>query len=210
MKDRRSGYLYPGDHEDKQTARLVLYRHAKAAPIQGYAVTLAGTEPASEVRLMRDYLQWPAHRAWFVDKNTSPIVIRALRQVTELWPGTNTARINLKNLVPRLGALGFANLDFMGAPLTDDNIQCLEEVVPLLLSGAVLGLTWIRGREVFGMHHSAERLWKLGKGHKGNERRWAGVLQAIDNISEGSLVLLDRWEYVSNRSPMSVAIFRKE
>lgn len=59
---------FPGNHPDKQMARLFLYKHAKAAPVQGHAVTLAGTDPESEVLLMRDYLRWPAHRAWFVDK----------------------------------------------------------------------------------------------------------------------------------------------
>lgn len=205
----RGASPFPGDHPDKQAARLFLYRHAKTAPVQGHAVTLAGTDPESEVHLMRDYLRWPVHRAWFVDRSKTTKIATALHSIRQSWPGVNTRCEDLIELVPSLGALGFANLDFMGAPLSDSNLNCLKEVIPLLLPGAILGLTWIRGRENMSKHLSARRLWKLGVGFRGNERRWAGVLRAIDKLSYGTLSYLDRWEYFSNHSPMSVAVFRK-
>jgi hypothetical protein len=204
-----AGSPFPGDHETKQSARMFLYKHARAAPVQGHAVTLAGTDPGSEVKLMRDYLQWPAHRAWFVDRANTREVRDSLRKIDHLWPGVNVRNIDLQDLAPYLEAIGFANLDFMGAPLADDNLQCLKDVIPLLLPGAILGLTWIRGRENMSIHLSARRLWRLGKGFRGNERRWAGVLKAINIISNGELKLIDKWEYFSNHSPMSVAVFRK-
>lgn len=201
---------YPGDRGDKAAARLFLYQHAKTAPIQGHAVTLAGTDPIPEVRLMRDYLGWPAHKAWFVDRANTKEVTTALRKISRMWDGVNVRHLDIRDIVPYLGALGFVNLDFMGAPLGDDNLSCLKEVIPLLMPGSVLGLTWIRGRENLSLHLSARRLWRLGKGFRGNERRWAGVVRAISNLSHGTLSYVDRWEYFSNHSPMSVTVFRKE
>ncbi len=201
---------FPGDHPDKQTARLVLYKYAKTAPIQGHAVTLAGTDPTSEVKLMRDYLLWPAHKAWFVDKAKTIEVTSALNSIRRLWPGANVRQANLTELVSDISAVGFANLDFMGAPLSSNNLACMSSIVPLLLPGAILGLTWIRGRENMSLHASARRLYRLGTGARGNERRWAGVLRAMYNLSEGELRFVDRWEYFSNHSPMSVAIFEKK
>lgn len=200
---------FPGDHQDKQTARLFLYKYAKLAPIQGHAVTLAGTDPESEVKLMRDYLRWPAHKTWFVDRARTTEIVSALSAIRRLWPGANTRCEDLQDLVSDLGAIGFVNLDFMGAPLGDSNLNCMKQVIPLLLPEAILGLTWIRGREDMSLHLSARRLWKLGIGFRGNERRWAGVLRAVDNLSGGSLSFVDRWEYLSNHSPMSIAVFRK-
>lgn len=207
MTPRRRSLSYPGDHKDKQAARVYLYRYALAAPIQGHAVTLAGTEPESEITLMRDYLKWPAHRAWFVDSSQRPEVIDALHRAHKNWPEANVQRINLWNLVPKLGAIGFANLDFMGAPLQDETIKCTEQVIDRLLPGGVLGFTWIRGREHFDAR-ATRLLWELGKGHEGNDRRWAGVLRAFDIMSRGSLDFVGKWEYLSNHSPMSVAVFR--
>jgi hypothetical protein len=202
--------VYPGDHGDKAAARLFLYKYAKMAPIQGHAVTLAGTDPIPEVHLMRDYLRWPAHRVWFVDRSKTKEVTTALRKISRVWNGVNVRHLDLRDIIPHLGALGFINLDFMGAPLSDDNLSCLKEVIPLLLPSSILGLTWIRGRENTALHLSARRLWRFGKGFRGNERRWAGVVQAISNLSRGTLSYIDRWEYFSNHSPMSVAVFRKE
>lgn len=201
---------FPGNTQDKQAARLFLYRYARAAPIQGHAVTLAGTEPESEVGLMRDYLQWPSHRAWFIDSAKTKKIGAALRKISRMWDGVNVRQLDLRDIVPHLEAIGFANLDFMGAPLSNDNLECLREITPLLLSGAILGLTWIRGRENLSLHISARRLWRLGKGFRGNERRWAGVIRAVDQVSGGTLRFLDRWEYFSNHSPMSIAVFRRE
>lgn len=189
---------------------MYLYKYALAAPVQGHAVTLAGTEPESEVTLLRDYLKWPPHRTWFVDNSLRPEVVAALRRVHENWPEANVQRVNIWNLVPKLGAIGFANLDFMGAPLQDETIKCTQQVIDRLLPGGILGFTWMRGREdTLGMK-AARKLWRLGKGFKGNERRWAGVLRAFDDMSGGTLNLVGKWEYLSGHSPMSVSVFRKE
>jgi hypothetical protein len=201
---------FPGDSEDKKTARMVLYRHAKLAPVQGNAVTLAGTEPEAEVSLMRDYLRWPTNRAWFIDKSKTPEISTALREIEVMWRGVNTRQSDLKDLAPQLDAIGFANLDLMGAPLGDNSMNCLKQVIPRLLPKSILGFTWIRGREDMSQHLSARRLWRLGKGAKGNDRRWVGVERAIENLSNGELVMIDKWEYFSNHSPMAVSIFRKE
>lgn len=199
----------PGNHEDKQAARMFLYRYAAAAPIQGHAVTLAGTEPESEVALMRDYLKWPAKRAWFVDNNNIPTVKKALRWIKKDWGDTNVLPVDLSDLAPKLGAIGFANLDFMGAPLQERTVRCLNRVIPRMLPNAIMGFTWIRGREHPNTHSSARLLWEMGIGYQGNNRRWAGVLRAIDIISDGALEFVDRWEYQSNHSPMAVAVFRR-
>lgn len=188
---------------------MFLYRHVLDAPVQGHAVTLAGTEPVPELKLLRDYVRWPAHRTWFVDNNIrNPRVVKALRRISKEWPQANTRLEDLRKLVPTLGAIGFANLDFMGWPLQEDNWECFEEVSKRLLPRAILGFTWLRGREHFEVG-CAKLLWKLGKGYQGNERRWAGFLRAVEMSTNGSLELIDRWQYYSNRSPMSVAVFRK-
>lgn len=203
--------LYPGDHAEKQAARLFLYRHVRAAPIQGHAVTLAGKDPESELRLLRDYVKWPGHRTWFVDNSKRPEILSALAGIKQSWPEANAERVNLWNIVPKLEVIGFANMDFMGAPLEKDTLRCLTEVIPRLLPKAIMGFTWMRGREhVNANRPSSDLLWRLGKGYRGNERRWAGMLNAIDQIAEGSLTLIDRLEYLSNHSPMSVAVFRKD
>lgn len=201
---------FPGDSADKKTARMILYRYAKLAPVQGNAVALAGPDPESEVALMRDYLRWPAQRAWFVDKSKTKEISQALSRIGEMWDGVNIRQIDLRELIPHLGAVGFANLDFMGAPLGDNSLNCLREIIPRLLSKAIIGLTWIRGREDMVRHISARRLWRLGKGAKGGDRRWLGVIRAIHNLSGGELVMIDKWEYFNGHSPMAIAVFRKE
>jgi hypothetical protein len=206
---RQRALSFPGDRIEKRAARLLVYKHALAAPIQGHAVTLAGTDPEPEIVLMRDYLKWPAHRAWFVDNSLRPEVVRALNRISRVWPEANVERINLRNIVPKLGAVGFANLDFMGAPLQEETVACLEEVAPRMLRGGILGFTWMRGREHIEGHPASARLWKWGKGFRGNERRWAGVIRFVDHVSNNTLKLIDKYEYLSNHSPMSVAIFKK-
>lgn len=206
---RQRSLSFPGDRVEKRAARLLLYKHALAAPIQGHAVTLAGTEPEPEIFLMRDYLGWPAHHAWFVDNSLRPEVVNALNRAKKEWPGANVERVNLKNIVPKLEAIGFANLDFMGTPLQEETALCLELVAPRLLRGAILGFTWMRGREYVDGRASSRLLWDLGKGYRGDERRWAGVTRFVDTASKRTLRLIDRIEYLSNHSPMSVAIFRK-
>ncbi len=208
---RRRGMSFAGDHHEKRAARLLLYKHALAAPIQGHAVTLAGTEPEPEIALMRDYLKWPAHRAWFVDNSLRPEVVRALNRVVKAWPDANVERANLRNVIPKLGAIGFANLDFMGAPLQAETAACFLQVAPMMLPGGIVGFTWMRGREDLNTRYenAAGFLWRLGKGFRGNARRWAGVLKFVDIISDGTLELVDTYDYYNHRSPMSVAIFRK-
>lgn len=211
MIRRRRMLSFSGDHHEKRAARLLLYKHALAAPVQGHAVTLAGTEPEPEIALMRHYLKWPAHRAWFVDNSLRPEVVEALNRIIRKWPEANVLRANIKNVVPGLEAIGFANLDFMGAPLQEETISCFYEVASRMLPGGILGFTWMRGREHLGLTGtpSSNMLWKLGKGFRGNDRRWAGVLRAVEDVSDGTLELIDRYEYLNNRSPMAVAIFRK-
>lgn len=188
---------------------MFLYRHVRAAPVQGHAVTLVGTDPESEVSLLRDYLKWPAHRTWFVDndKNNRSVIL-AMNWIKKNWSEANAEMIDFRKLLPRLGAVGFANLDFMGAPLQETHQDCLEKLLPLLLPEAIVGFTWLRGRENF-ISKSSLRLYQLGKGYQGNERRWAGFLRAVELLSKGTLVCIDRWEYLSNHSPMSVAILKK-
>jgi hypothetical protein len=198
---------FPGDHSDKQAARMFLYRHAVAAPVQGHAVTLAGSEPESEVNLLRYYLKWPATRTWFVDNSLEVKVLNALYRVKRHWPDAHVERINLRNLLPRLGAIGFINLDFMGSPLQDESVVCLEQAAERLLPGGILGFTWIRGRENY-RSPSCRRLMKFGKG-TGDDLRWSGVLRAVEHIDD-SLKLIGKYQYLSNHSPMSVAVFRKE
>lgn len=201
---------FPGNHVEKQAARMFLYRFVLDAPVQGHAVTLAGPEPIAELKLLRDYVRWPGHRTWFVDKDVNnPKVVRALRQIKKEWPEAHAEGRDLRKLLPALGAIGFANLDFMGWPLQRDNWDCFEQVAQMLLPGAVVGFTWLRGREQLNTQKSARLLWKLGKGYRGNERRWAGFLNAVEQVDR-KLRLLDRWQYLSNHSPMSVAVFRKE
>ncbi len=208
---RQRSLSFAGDHHEKRAARLLLYKHALAAPVQGHAVTLAGTEPEPEIALMRDYLKWPAHRSWFVDNSLRPEVVRALNRVIRTWPDTNVVRANLKNVIPKLPAIGFANLDFMGAPLQAETVACFDQVALRMLRGGILGFTWMRGRENLGPkpRPSSQLQWELGKGFRGNERRWAGVLKFVELVTDGTLELIDRYEYQNNHSPMAVAIFRK-
>lgn len=201
---------YPGDHTEKRAARLFLYQKALAAPTQGHALTLAGTDPKTELMLMRDYLRWPASRAWFIDNGNFDAVDAALAYVRQAWPGARTSTENVKDVIPRLGAIGFANLDFMGSPLHPDVLASLHEVSLRMLPGAILGFTWLRGREHPRGNTPSRLLWKLGKGYRGNERRWAGVLRAVDTVSDETLALIGKWEYRREHSPISVAVFRKE
>lgn len=200
---------FPGDHAQKQTARLFLYRYATTAPVRGHAVTLAGSDPESEVELLKNYLKWPGNQTWFVDKDESDDVQMALGKIRRIWSDAHVVSAELADVVRTLPIIGFANLDFMGAPLTGRNMHCLAMVIEKLLPGAILGVTWIRGRECLDTHRSAQLLYDLGKGHKGNARRWAGFLRAMEMLSGGSLQLLDRLEYQSNHSPMAVAVFRQ-
>jgi hypothetical protein len=77
-----------------------------------------------------------------------------------------------------------------------------------MISGGVLGFTWYRGRELKA-HKSIRRTWRAGRGFRGNDRRWAGVLRLIDQLTAGSLHLIHAVEYHNTCSPMSMIVFRK-
>lgn len=201
---------YPGDiGGDKAVSRLLLYQLAKKIPIRGYAVTLAGTDPDHEVLLLRDYLRWPAKKTWFVDNSKSPVVVAALKRIKFLWPGVNISQDDIREVIPELGSIGFMNLDLMGFPLSDVSATCIDLLSRTMLPSAIFGLTWIKGREIMTLHKSAQRLWKMGKGFQGNNRRWVGLERSVSEISSGSLKLTNRWEYFNNHSPMCVGVFAK-
>jgi hypothetical protein len=172
-------------------------------------VTLAGSDPISEVKLLKEYLKWPGSRTWFVDKDESDDVLTALNQIRRTWPEAQVLTAELSDVAEKLPFIGFANLDFMGGPLTGRNVDCMMKVIPKLLPKATLGVTWIRGRECLEVHRGSQLLWELGKGFRGNERRWMGFLRAMEKLSNGELDLLGRLEYQSNHSPMAVAVFQK-
>lgn len=200
---------YPGDvGGDKAISRLLLYHKAKNIPVRGCAVTLAGTSPENEIVLMRDYLRWPARKTWFVDKSKTPEITKSLKKIKGLWPEVNVSNEDIRNVIPKLGQIGFINLDLMGFPLSDTSVSCIKSLSKVLLPGAIFGLTWIRGRERL-LHKSTRMLWRLGEGHHGNDRRWVGLEKAVSMLSEESLRLTDRWQYFNNHSPMCVAVFRK-
>lgn len=203
--------LYPGDvGGDKAASRLLLYQLAKTIPIQGHAITLAGTIPEHEIVLMRDYLRWPASKTWFIDNSKSSAVLKALMKVRTLWPGVNVSRDDIRDVIPDIiPNIGFANLDLMGFPLSDLSVECIKRLSKSMLPGAIFGLTWIKGREIMTVHKSAQLLWRMGAGFRGNERRWAGLERAVSKLSSGSLQLTNRWEYFNNHSPMCVAVFAK-
>lgn len=213
MTFRRSRLPFPGDHPDKTAARLFLYKHAIDAPRHGHAVTLAGTEPRSEITLLRDYLQWDASRTWFVDHDVdNPHVRHAIKAIRFLWHGVNAKFCTLQTLLPKLDMIGFANLDFMGH-LTESNVlPCLRETSQRLLPGGIIGLTWERGREQLGVaKHSGARAVREGSkpNRSLNSKRWAGVLKIVQEETEGRLSFVAGLEYQNNHSPMSVTVFRK-
>jgi len=209
IKPLRGFVDFPGDHKEKQAARLFLYRHALDAPKQGHAVALAGSTPEQELKLLRDYLKWDPKHAWFIDNDRGAAVEYALERVSELWPGVNVSREDIKELAPTLGGIGFANLDFMDSPLQPDTLDCVKNVTEELLPGAILEFTWMRCREASSIRISSRMMEDLGKGYSGNEKRWKSHLKAFDYISNGTLKLIGRWEYFS-WSPMAVSVFRKE
>jgi len=204
-------FQYPGDHKDKRAARLFLYKHALSAPKLGFAVTLAGSTPDPEVTLLRDYLKWPANHTWFVDSSNHVDVVAALQHIKFLWPESNVYPRDLQQLLSDPFPIGFANLDFMGHLNSFNVIPCLKLVIPNLGTGAILGLTWERGREMF--HHpnsSGMKTLKAGQRYTDiNDQRWAGVLRIVNKIARGSLEVLGGVEYQNNFSPMSVIVFRK-
>lgn len=214
LKSKLPHERFPGDHQDKAAARLFLYKHAVDAPRNGHAITLAGTDPRAEITLLRDYLQWDPKRTWFVDfDKDNREVFSAIKSIQLLWRGVNTRLLDLLDVLPLIGMIGFANLDFMGHLNSYNVLPCLREVNKRMLRGAIVGLTWERGREQLNVkNHSGTRAIKLGsrKGRSLNDRRWAGVLKIVDEASDGSLEFVGGLEYQSNHSPMSVSVFRKK
>lgn len=204
-------YLYPGDHLDKRAARLFLYKHALESPRNGYAITLAGPTPGSELHLLKNYLRWPADRVMFIDHSEDPRIVTALHDIKRDWPEAKVYLGDLQNLLVESRPIGFANLDFMGHLNHHNVIPCLKLVVPQLLKGAVLGLTWERGREVRSLsRNSGARVLAAGSHYKDiNDQRWAGVLSIVNDIADGALKLLGGVEYQNHHSPMAVTVFER-
>lgn len=211
MNYRRSyPFQYPGDHSDKRAARLFLYKQALSSPRLGFAVTLAGTAPDSEITLLRDYLKWPAHRTWFVDNSEDISVVSALRKIKRAWPEAGVYPGELQHLLSKPFPIGFANLDFMGHLNSFNVLPCLRLVIENLIPGAVLGLTWERGREMRCYANSAGTRTLAAGSHYAdlNDQRWAGVLSIVNGIAKGKLEVIGGVEYQNNHSPMSVTVFK--
>ncbi len=206
----RRDVLYPGGQQDKATARLFLYQHALDAPRNGEAITLAGPEPEAEVELLRDYLQWPVEKVWFVDfDKDNRAVQRSIKAVRVLWRGVNARLCNLLDIMDEVTMIGFANLDFMGHLNSYNVLPCLRAVNERLLPGGVVGITWERGRELLDIpHHPGTRAIRLGRGQTLDDRRWTGVLKIVKEVAS-DLEFVGGLEYQSRHSPMSVSVFRK-
>lgn len=196
---------------DKRAARLFLYKHALNSPRDGYAITLAGSSPESEVTLLKDYLHWPTNKTWFVDNSDEIEVTAALQRIKYLWPDVGTYPWDLQQLLTLSLPIGFINLDFMGHLNSFDVLPCLKLAIPKLLPGAVLGLTWERGRERRECPNSpGAKVLQAGSAFSDiNDQRWAGVLSIVDKIAKGSLQFIGGVEYQNNHSPMAVSVFHK-
>lgn len=207
---------YPGESEDKRAARLFLYKLGATAPRLGHAITLAGTEPAAEVDLMRDYLRWPAARTWFVDwardPETRPRVLAALSAIKSAWPGANVMRDDINRVLARVPLVGFANLDFMGFD-RNSAMPCVRKTIDLLAPGGVMAVTWYRGREMDAPHRSAWDVLQVARDvEEPRARRWAGVLRLVDGWARDAgrkLELVGALEYQHKHAPMSVTAWRR-
>lgn len=205
-------YPYPGDHPDKKAARLFLYKHALSSTRQGFAITLAGHSPETEVCLLRSYLRWPAKRVLFIDRSKDPRIIQALRNVKSNWPEVDVRSGDLLDFLEEHPRIGFANLDFMGHLNLDNVVPCLKAIGPLMVSGGILGLTWERGRELRGKPRSPGALiLSLGSEQRAlNDQRWSGVIKAVNLLTDSKLEFIGGVEYQNNHSPMSVTVLRKK
>ncbi len=201
---------YPKDSQDKKAARLFLYKHAVDIPRAGAAITLAGSDPRSEIELMRYYLQWPKERVWFVDADKSKEMTRSLKSIRSMWPGVHAVQANLRDTLPQIGNIGFAHLDFMGHLNHYNVLPCIHEVVPQLIPGAIVGISWFRGREQWQHRRAAKLVWEEGKGQNSLANlRWAGVSRVIDKLTNRSLEFLGGLEYQHHHSPMCVSVYRR-
>lgn len=207
---------YPGESEDKRAARLFLYKLASSAPRCGHAVTLAGTEPYAEVSLMRNYLRWPGAKTHFVDwaKNpqTRPRVLAALEEIKRQWPEVNVVRGDINEVMEEIPLVGFANLDFMGFD-RDSVMPCIQKTLERLAPGGVMGVTWLRCREIDDPSRSAWDILEAARDMtRAPEQRWAGVLRLVDRWARAQhirLELIGALEYQHNHSPMSVTAWRR-
>lgn len=208
---------YPGDSDDKRQARLFLYKHAAEGSRAGHAITLAGTEPFAEVSLLRDYLQWPAAKTWFVDwakqQDNREEVLEALALIKRNWPAANVIKDDINNVVAGLSAIGFANLDFMGLMERKYMQPCIQAVIARLVPGGTLGLTWFRGREIDAPYHSGWDVHEAARDVQDiGERRWVGVVRMVEGWASQSGVRLSAvggLEYQHRHSPMSVTVWRR-
>lgn len=199
---------YPGDNDGKLEARFYLYQEAAKRPRAGHAIALAGSQPAEELRLLRDYLRWPAQRVWFVDKDRSLATRQALSYIRREWPQAHVWNNSLRAVLPNLDSIGFAYLDFMGHLNASNCMPCLWETAKLMRPGGILGLTWERGRENGGT--SSRRIFsEAKKGRTLQERRWEGVLKVVDQITTKRLRLISAYEYQNNHSPMSLNVYER-
>lgn len=216
MRDGR----YPGTSPDKDCARMWLYRLAAQGPLIGHAVTLAGQDPIPEMYLMRDFLGWPATRAWFIDwaknSDTRSSVVKGLRALEREWPGVRTACCDINHVVSELGGIGFANFDFMGTMNRDFVQPCIRNTIPRLMPGGLMSVTLIRAREWLSPHRSA---WDVHAAARniGNftdleDARWAGTVSLVQGWAKSVAVpleLVGAVEYQHNHSPMSVLAWRR-
>lgn len=201
---------FPGSNSQKKEARVLLYQQALGRPRVGAAVTLAGPTPEEELDLLRNYLRWEGEQTWFVDNSTKPEVKKGLNKVQKMWPEARTDSRNLRNVLKDLPVIGFANLDFMGYMTESNLLPCLASTAQRMVSGAIMGLTWYRGRENLGCHVSARRVFHEGRDHEDiADRRWAGTLRIVDQTTKGCLKILKAVEYHNGQSPMSMVVYEK-
>jgi hypothetical protein len=213
----RYARVYPGDAEDKRVAQLFTYRHALEAPRVGAAVTLSGTSPLAEVLLMRDYLQWPGERTYFIDwakdAGAKPLVLAGFKAIRREWPGANVEHGDINDVVTRLPMIGFANLDFMGFDRTSV-MPCVQKTIEHLARGGVISLTWFRGREVDEPNRSAWDVFEAARDVEDlDSRRRVGIQRLIHRWARAVNVTLE-WmgglDYQHKHSPMSVMVWRRK
>lgn len=207
---------YPGDAEDKRVAQLFTYRHALMAP-RAAAVTLTGTMPLPEARLMRDFLRWPSDRVYFVDwakdKNARPLILAGFRDIKRMWPAAHVEHRDINDVVEQLPMIGFANLDFMGFDRRSV-MPCIRKVIGRLARGGVMSLTWFRGREVDEPCRSAWDVFEVARDIDDiDDRRHVGVQRLVNRWACALNVTLE-WvgglDYQHKHSPMSVMVWRRK
>lgn len=199
---RHDGYPYLGNTALKREMRRKLYdlveRHIPRSN-RGHIVTLAGDD-APEVPFLRDRLGALPSRTWFVDYNMR-CVLAAVRQ----WPTVNTFYGQLTAFFERHPVpLRFVHLDFMGS-YSARAVLSVRLAGPLLVPGALVGLTFLRCRD----HRWSQRVFELGRGARDSmEQRWLGTKRALDEDLGVTTELLGGFEYFQGHSPMAHMLVR--